>query len=154
MNNNKIDHPSGNLADDVYNNIDYHNVQQKKTIYNSLYTLANNKLQLSSDLEDPNTADDWKSTNSYKGELVIAYNTKAGNNTLHPSITANVNEINDKNNNKGVHPSDNLTPDNYSNIKDHEIQQEWTNHNSFYTIVNNQLQSSAYLKDLNKTNNW
>ena len=41
---------------------------------------------MSSDLEDSNEADDWKSTNSNKGELVIAYNNKAGNNTLHPRV--------------------------------------------------------------------
>ena len=41
---------------------------------------------MNSDLEDPNEADDWKSTNSHKGELVIAYNTKAGNNTLCPRV--------------------------------------------------------------------
>ena len=46
------------LSDDVYNNFDYHNVQQEQTIHNSFYTLADNKLQLSSDLEDPNEADD------------------------------------------------------------------------------------------------
>ena len=44
MNNNKIVHPSDDLADDVYKNIDYHNVQQEQTIHNSLYTLATNKL--------------------------------------------------------------------------------------------------------------
>ena len=53
---------------------------------NSLYTLANNKFLLNSDLEDLNEANDWKSTNSHKGELVIAYNTKAGNNTLCPRV--------------------------------------------------------------------
>ena len=41
---------------------------------------------MSSDLEDPNEADNWKSTNSHKGELVIVYNTKAGNNTLRPRV--------------------------------------------------------------------
>ena len=86
MNNNKIVHPSDDLADNVYNNIDYHNVQQEQTNHNSLYTLTNNELQLSSDLEDPNKADDWKSTNSHKGELVFAYNTKVGENTLHPRV--------------------------------------------------------------------
>ena len=73
MNDDKIVHPSDDLADDMYNNIDYHNVQQEETINNSLYTLANNELQLSFDLEDPNKTDDWKSTNSHKGELVIAH---------------------------------------------------------------------------------
>ena len=76
MNDDKIVHPSDDLADDVYNNIDYHNVQQEQTNHNSLYTLTDNKLQLSSDLEDPNEANDWKSSNSHKGELVIAYDTK------------------------------------------------------------------------------
>ena len=41
---------------------------------------------MSSDLEDPNEADDWKSTNSHKGELVIAYDNKSGNNTLHLKV--------------------------------------------------------------------
>ena len=86
MNDNKIVHPSDNLADDVYNNIDYHNVQQEQTNHTSLYTLVNNKLQLSSDLEYLNEANDWKSTNSHKIELVIAYDTKAGNNTLRPRL--------------------------------------------------------------------
>ena len=77
MNDDKIVHPSDDLANDVYNNIDYHNVQQEQTNHNSLYTLADNELQLNSDLEDPNEADDWKSTNSYEGELVITYDTNA-----------------------------------------------------------------------------
>ena len=51
-----------------------------------IVTLADNELQLNSDLKDPNEADDWKSTNSHKGELVIAYDTKAGNNALRPRI--------------------------------------------------------------------
>ena len=86
MNNHKIVYPSDDLADDVYNNIDYHNVQQEQTIHNSLYTLADQELQLSSDLEDPNEANDWKSTNCHKGELVIAYNTKARINALRRRI--------------------------------------------------------------------
>ena len=70
----------------MYNNIDCHNVQQEQTIHNSLCTLADNELHLNSDLEDSNEADDWKSTNSHKGELVIAYDSKAGSNTLHPRV--------------------------------------------------------------------
>ena len=54
MNDDKMVHPSDDLADDMYNNIDHHNVQQEQTNHNSLYTLADNKLQLSSDLEDQN----------------------------------------------------------------------------------------------------
>ena len=45
-----------------------------------MYTLADNKLQLSSDLEDF----DWNSTNSHKGELIIAYNNKVRYQTLQP----------------------------------------------------------------------
>ena len=44
MNDDKIVHPSDNLADDVYNNIDYHNGQQEQIKQNSLYTLADNEL--------------------------------------------------------------------------------------------------------------
>ena len=86
MNDDKIAHPSDNLADDVYSNIEGHKIQQEQTNPNSLYTLTDNELQLSSHLEDPNKANDWKSINSHKGELVIAYNTHAGNNTLRPRI--------------------------------------------------------------------
>ena len=38
------------------------------------------------DLEDPYRTNDWKNTNSHKGELVITYNTKFGNKTLHPRV--------------------------------------------------------------------
>ena len=86
MNNDKVVYPSDNLTNDVYNNIDYQNVQQEQTTHNIIYTLTNQELQLSSDLEDPNGADDWISTNSQKGELVIDYNNKAGNNTLRTKL--------------------------------------------------------------------
>ena len=38
------------------------------------------------DLEDPKGTDDWQSTNSHKSELILAYNNKAKNNTLHPKV--------------------------------------------------------------------
>ena len=79
-------YPSNNLTNGVYNNINCQKIQQKQTTHNSLYALVDHKLQLSSDLEDPNGADDWKSTNSHKSELVITYNNKTGNNTLHPKV--------------------------------------------------------------------
>ena len=41
---------------------------------------------MSSDLEDPYEANEWKSANSHKSELVIAYDTNAVNNSLHPRI--------------------------------------------------------------------
>ena len=77
MNDHKTVHLSDDLVDNAYNNI---------AAYNSFYTLTNNKLQLNSDQEDPNEANEWKSTNSHKGELVIAYNTNNVNNTLRPRI--------------------------------------------------------------------
>ena len=79
-NNDIRDHSSNDLTDDMYNSIDHHNVDQKQTNYNSLYTLVNNKLQSIFDLEDLN----WNSTDSHKGELVIAYDNKVGNKTLRP----------------------------------------------------------------------
>ena len=38
------------------------------------------------DLEGPYGIDDWKSTIYHKNELVIAYNNKARNNTLHSKV--------------------------------------------------------------------
>ena len=43
------------------------------------------------------------------------------------NINVNDNEIDDMNNKEVLHPSDDLTNDNYNNIEDHEIQHEWTN---------------------------
>ena len=39
------------------------------------------------DLEDQYGTDDWKSTNYHKNELIVAYNNKARNNTLHPKLS-------------------------------------------------------------------
>ena len=64
----------------MYSKIVHNNVNQKQTTNHNLYNLADNKLQLSSDLEDL----DWNNTESHKGELVIAYDNKVGNTTLHP----------------------------------------------------------------------
>ena len=52
-----------------------------------------------------------------------------------------------------VHPSDDLTNDDYNNIEDHGTHHQRTNqNNSFYTLVNNKLQSSSHLEEPNKTN--
>ena len=77
-----MDHSSDDITDDMYNNIDHHNVDQKHTNHNSLYTLADNKIQLSSDLEDHN----WNSIDSHEGELIIAYENIFGNKTLRPRV--------------------------------------------------------------------
>ena len=86
MNNNEMVHPSDDLTDDMYNNIDHQTTQQKETNHNSLYTLADNEIQSSSNLEDQNEAVNWKSTNSHKGELVVAYDNKVENRTLQPRV--------------------------------------------------------------------
>ena len=86
MNDNKMVYPSDNLTKDVCSNTNHQNVQQEQTTHNNLHTLDNYELQLYSDLEDLNGTDDWNSTNSHKSELVIAYNNKVGNNTLHSKM--------------------------------------------------------------------
>ena len=64
----------------MYNNIDHDTVDQKQTTYDSLYTLADNKPQLGSELEDL----DWISTDSHKDEPIIASEDKVGNKILCP----------------------------------------------------------------------
>ena len=72
------------------------------------------------------------------------------------NINVNDNEIDDMNDEEAVHLSNDLTDYEYSNIEDHETQQERTNqNNSFYTLVDNELaQSSPHIEDLNKTYDW
>ena len=88
-NDNIMDHSSNDLTNDMYNNIDHHNVDQKQTNHNSLYTLADNKIQLSSDLKDL----DRNSTDSHKGKLVIADDNEAGNKKLRPRASYDVQTI-------------------------------------------------------------
>ena len=54
------------------------NANQKQTINRNIYTVTDNKLQSSSDLEDL----DWDSTDSHIGELIIAYDNEIGNKIL------------------------------------------------------------------------
>ena len=57
------------------------------------------------------------------------------------------------NNKEAVHPSVNLTDDNNCKIEDHETQhKQIIRNNSFYTLVENELQSSTQLEDQNETN--
>ena len=71
---------NNDLTDDIYNNIDHNNVNRKQTYHHNLYTFANNKLHLRSDIKDL----DLNSTDSHKGELIIAYNNNFENKTLCP----------------------------------------------------------------------
>ena len=86
MNDDKMDWHCNNPTNDVYSNINHKSVQQEQNTHNSLYHLTNFELQLNYDLEDPYRTDDWKRTSSHKGELVIAYNNKVGNKTLHRRV--------------------------------------------------------------------
>ena len=80
INDDNRNHSNNDLTDDVYNNIDHNNVNWKQTTHNSLYILANDNLKINSDLEDL----DWNSIDSHKSELIITYDNKVGNKTLHP----------------------------------------------------------------------
>ena len=73
------DNPTNNVS----SNINHKNIQQERTTHDSLYRLADYELPLKYDLEGLYRTDDWKSTNSYKGELVNAYDTKVGYKTLY-----------------------------------------------------------------------
>ena len=84
MNNEEVIHPSDDLTDDNYRKIEDHEIQHELTNQNnSFYTLVENELQSSSHLEDPNKTNDWITTKNHESELVVAYNTNAGNNELH-----------------------------------------------------------------------
>ena len=76
MNDNKINCYNDNPTNVVYS----------WTTNDSLYRLADYELQLNYDLEKLYRTDDWKSTNSHKGKLVIAYYTTVGYKTLHPRV--------------------------------------------------------------------
>ena len=70
------------------------------------------------------------------------------------NINVNDNEINDMNDEEAVHSSNDLTNDGYNNIEDNETQLERTNrNNSFYNLVDKEVQSSPLLEDRNGTNN-
>ena len=81
-----MDCHNNNPTNIAYNKINYKNIQPERTTHDSLYRLANYELQLNYDLEELYRTNDWKSTNSHNGELVIAYNNKVGNKTLHPRV--------------------------------------------------------------------
>ena len=70
MTDNTRNFSNNDILDDMYSKISHNNVNQKQTTNHNLYTLANNKIQLSSDLEDL----DLDSTDNHKGDLIIAYN--------------------------------------------------------------------------------
>ena len=64
----------------MYSSTAHGNANQRQTTGCNVYTITDNKLQSSSDLEDL----DWDSTNSHTGELIIAYDNKIGNKILCP----------------------------------------------------------------------
>ena len=85
MNDKEAIHLSGNLTNDYYSNIVDHETQHKRTNQNNNeYTLAENKIQSSHQLENQNETNDFKTTNKHGGGLVMAYNNNAKSNTLYP----------------------------------------------------------------------
>ena len=80
MNDDNRKHSNNELLDDMYSSATHDNANQKQTTTRNLYTIAANKLQSSSDLEDL----DRDSTNSHIGELIIAYDNKIKNKILCP----------------------------------------------------------------------
>ena len=85
MNNEEAVHPSGYLSDDDYSNIEDHETQHERANQNNnVYTLVEDKLQLSHQLEDQNETNDLKTTNKHEGGLVMACDNNAKSNTLNP----------------------------------------------------------------------
>ena len=80
MNDNTSKHSNNNLLDDMYSNTDHYHTNQEQITNHNLYTITDNKLRSSSDLEEL----DWDITNNHKGELIIAYDNKIGNKILCP----------------------------------------------------------------------
>ena len=73
------------LINDDYSNIEDHETQHKETNQNnSVYTLVEHKLQSSSQLEDQNETNDWKTINKHEGGLGMAYDNNPRSNTLYP----------------------------------------------------------------------
>ena len=84
VNGKEADHQSDDLTDNECSNIEDHETQRERTNQkNSLYTLFDNELQSSSNLEDPNKTYDWKTTKNHGGKLVMAYAINAGSVTLY-----------------------------------------------------------------------
>ena len=72
---------------------------------------------------------------------------------INSNFNVNDNVINDMNNEETVHPSGDLTDDDYSNIENHKTQHKRINKdNSVYTFVENELQLSPHLEVQNETN--
>ena len=85
MNDKEAVHPSSDLADDDYRNIEDHETQHKRISQNNnFYTLVEDKLQSSPQLEDENRSYDWKNTNNHEGKLVMTYDNNARSNKLYP----------------------------------------------------------------------
>ena len=76
---------------------------------------------------------------------------ETGLKNIDSNINAIDNEIDDMNDKEVVHPSDDLTDDDYNNIEDHKTQHKRTNcNNSYYTYVDNELHPSSHLEVMGK----
>ena len=80
MNDDTSKYSNNDLLDDMYSNTAHYHTNQEQTTNHNLYTIADNKLRSSYDLEYL----DWDITDNYKGELIITYINKMGNKILCP----------------------------------------------------------------------
>ena len=78
MNDDTRKYLNNDLLFGIYSNTAHDNANQKQTTNCNIYTITDNKLQSSFDLEDIN----WDSTDSHTGELIIAYDNKIVNKML------------------------------------------------------------------------
>ena len=67
-------------TNDMYSNTTHYHTNQEQTTNHDLYTITDNKLRSSFDLDDI----DWDTTDDHKGELIIAYENKTGSKILCP----------------------------------------------------------------------
>ena len=85
MNDKEAVQSSGDPTNDDYSNIEDHETQHERANQNNnVYTLVEDELQSSHQLEDQNENNDLKTTNKYEGGLVMAYKNNVKNNTLNP----------------------------------------------------------------------
>mmetsp|Transcript_38260 Transcript_38260/g.43175 ORF Transcript_38260/g.43175 Transcript_38260/m.43175 type:complete len:111 (-) Transcript_38260:36-368(-) len=87
MNDKEAVHPSGDLTNDDYSNIEDRETQHKPANQNNnVYTLVKDKLQSSHQLEDQNETNDLKTINKHEGGLMMAYDNNAKSNALYLRI--------------------------------------------------------------------
>ena len=73
MNDKKVVHPSNSLTHNDHSNIEDHKIHLEQTNQNIKFcTCVDNTLQLSSNLQDSDKTNNWKTANSHEVEIVMA----------------------------------------------------------------------------------